>query len=55
MNRASREYVKWKPPEVGHLKINVDASLSQETESFALGMVIRDDKGGFIKGKITRL
>lgn len=54
-DRVRRETVRWKPPEAGHLKINVDASLSQETDSYALGMVIRDDKGGFVEGKVVRL
>lgn len=52
---VSRETFKWKHSKAGHLKINVDASLSQETDSYASGIVIRDDRGGFVEGKVVRL
>lgn len=55
VENASKEIIKWKPPQEGHLKINMDASLSRESDSFSLGMVIRDDKGVFLEGKVIRL
>lgn len=50
--RVIERNIKWKPPEEGHLKINVDASLSKESDSFAIGMVIRVSEGKFIEGKV---
>lgn len=41
-------------PEVGWLKLNVDASVQSGTDSFAIWMVIRDDLGNFVQGKNLR-
>ena len=50
-----KKSVSWRPPDAGSMKINVDASLSKESDSYAVGMVIRDDKGVFVEDKVTRL
>ena len=50
-----KKSVSWRPPDARSMKINVDASLSKESDSYAVGMVIRDDKGVFVEGKVTRL
>lgn len=36
------EAIRWKPPEVGSIKLNVDASFFPGANSFSVGMVIRD-------------
>lgn len=43
---------RWKPPEVGNMKVNVDASLSSENATFSVGMVLRDHTGKFIEGRV---
>ncbi|WOH16655.1 hypothetical protein DCAR_0936213 [Daucus carota subsp. sativus] len=55
-SRRSKQDVTnyWKAPEPGKLKINVDASVHAGTSSFALGMVLRDQNGGFCKAKCSR-
>ena len=50
-----KKSVSWRPPDAGSMKINVDASLSKEFDSYAVGMVIRDDKVVFVEGKVARL
>lgn len=45
---------KWKPPEVNHLKINVDASVVGGQDFFSVGMVLRDHQGQYIAGKTMR-
>lgn len=47
--------VKWKPPEPGVLKLNVDASFRTEESSFSIGMVIRDHEGVFVEGRSMSL
>lgn len=47
--------IKWKRPVENRVKINVDASLVAGDYSFAIGMVIRDHKGGFIQEKNNSL
>ena len=42
---------KWKPPEPGSLKLNVDASVHPGAQSFKVGMVLRDHMGSFVAGK----
>lgn len=45
---------KWRPPEQGGFKINVDASVMPGVNSFSVGMVLRGHDGGFVAGKTTR-
>lgn len=47
--------VRWAAPEVGWLKLNVDASVFAGVSSFTVGMVLRDDLGTFIQGKNIRM
>lgn len=42
---------RWKAPPTGILKMNVDASVFEGSPSFSLGLVLRDDRGAFIKGR----
>jgi ribonuclease HI len=44
--KARRE--GWAKPKEGHVKLNVDAGFSQDSQSGASGAVIRDDNGRFI-------
>lgn len=46
---------RWKPPELGCVKVNVDASVFTGAESFSVGMVLMDCDGSFIEGKTIRL
>ena len=46
--------IKWKPPEVDQLKINVDAALTTGQNSYAVGMVIRNHHSQYKAGKIMR-
>lgn len=45
------EVVKWKAPDEGSLKVNVDASVFAGKESFSVGMVLRDHRGGFCRAR----
>ncbi|KAK1378130.1 hypothetical protein POM88_024874 [Heracleum sosnowskyi] len=36
---------RWKPPEIGTFKLNVDAAYRVEDSTFSIGMVIRDHSG----------
>ena len=45
---------RWKRPELGTLKLNVDASVKQGQSSFAIGMVLRNHEGHYISGKTAR-
>lgn len=46
---------RWKPPEMGQLKLNVDASLFVGENSFSVGMLIRNEVGGFVRGKRMKI
>lgn len=46
---------RWKPPALGELKINVDASFFAGVEAFSVGMAIRDHEVVFLKGKCITL
>lgn len=39
---------KWKPPREGCLKLNVDASIKLGSDSFAVGLILRDHHGVFV-------
>lgn len=43
----SKANLKWIAPETGCFKLNVDVSIGQESSSFAVGWVLRDQAGGF--------
>ena len=45
---AVAEDRRWKPPAVGTLKLNVDASFDPGGSTFSVGMVIRDSEGSFV-------
>lgn len=42
---------KWKWPERGWKKLNVDASVYADASYFTLGMILRDEGGQFVQGK----
>lgn len=46
---------KWKTPEPGTLKLNVDAAFKTEDSTFSIGMVIRDHEGVFVEGRVMKL
>ncbi|XP_074345282.1 uncharacterized protein LOC141684272 [Apium graveolens] len=47
--------IRRKPPEMGQLKLNVDASLFVGENSFSVGMLIRNEVGGFVRGKSMKI
>lgn len=46
---------KWKAPDAGEYKVNVDASWHQGAGSFSVGMVLRDHSGSFVEGRTISL
>lgn len=46
---------KWCPPPQGMLKLNVDASVFSQSDSFSVGMVMGDHRGSFVEAKIAAL
>lgn len=54
-NSAVQTSVKWRPPEPGCLKINVDASVRENEAHYSIGMVIRDHEGKFLMGKTLKV
>lgn len=45
---------RWKAPEVNKLKVNVDASVVPGSNSYSVGMILRDHMGGFRKARNLR-
>ena len=41
----------WKRPPSNVVKINVDATIFKDQGIYGAGMVLRDDKGSFLKAK----
>ncbi|XP_074363344.1 uncharacterized protein LOC141704397 [Apium graveolens] len=54
MNSVTQELVKWKKPEAGSLKLNVDATVCTCDDSFSMGLVFRDHAGVFVACKTIR-
>jgi hypothetical protein len=44
-----KQKVRWKPPELGTIKINTDASFFDDAISEGTGMVVRDHQGSLIR------
>lgn len=53
--RARTLACKWKPPLEGVIKVNVDASLFKNSDTFKIGMVARNHRGEFMAGKVICL
>ncbi|XP_019157782.1 PREDICTED: uncharacterized protein LOC109154456 [Ipomoea nil] len=45
----------WKPPTVGRLKLNTDATISVENNAMGLGWVLRDQDGRFMAARSMRV
>lgn len=43
--------VRWKPPDSGVVKINVDAGYYDQQRQGSTGMVVRDHSGALIRGQ----
>lgn len=54
LSTSSREDIKWHPPVHGALKVNVDAALTEGRDFFAVGMVLRNNQGQFLAGRVMR-
>lgn len=48
MQRASRQDVKWVPPDQHTVKINVDATVNMRDDKLGAGMVARNDSGNVL-------
>ncbi|KAF7833600.1 hypothetical protein G2W53_015933 [Senna tora] len=48
-------HIKWKPPECGSLKFNVDGSCWRHNSSISCGGVLRDSDGRWITGFVRRM
>lgn len=45
--------IKWRPPPVGFLKVNTDASFNPNTQQGPTGIVVRDDHGQVVAARST--
>ncbi|XP_074342424.1 uncharacterized protein LOC141679974 [Apium graveolens] len=52
---SKENQVVWRPPLQGQYKLNVDASLYKGEGMFTLGMVLRNDAGVFVMGKVMKV
>lgn len=50
----SNQVHKWKKPEAGSFKLNVDAAVPLDEQNFSIGMLIRDSTGAFVQGKLMK-
>ena len=46
---------RWRPPDMDQFKVNVDASVVEGRNSFALGMILRNHHGQFIAVKTMKI
>lgn len=46
---------KWRPPEEGYVKVNVDAAVQQASQTCSMGMVIRDHQSNFVEGRTMKV
>jgi hypothetical protein len=53
--KNQEEMAKWSRPLGGMLKLNVDAAFNHDTNACATGVVIRDEKGGFITARSKKI
>lgn len=49
-----QQIITWKPPGEGSFKINVDATVKEGQDSFAIGMVLRNSQGQFLAGRVMK-
>lgn len=54
MQGGNQSIGRWVAPQVGKLKLNVDASVFPGTSFFSVGMILRDHQGLFIKVRSAR-
>lgn len=51
---SAQQELRWNRPREGTFKLNVDASVKQNQDHFAVGMVLRNHEGRFVAGKAAR-
>lgn len=49
---CAQNSTRWKPPDPGILKVNVDAAVKQGSSQYGVGMVLRDQEGKFCKARV---
>ncbi|XP_017224846.1 uncharacterized protein LOC108201070 [Daucus carota subsp. sativus] len=54
LSSSARADIKWKPPSHGVFKVNVDAAVTEGRDFFAVGMVLRNNQGQFLAGRVMR-
>lgn len=52
-NHVIQVPAKWKKPDLGVLKLNVDAAVKLGDQSFSVGLVLRDHTGTLVHGKTS--
>lgn len=52
-NHVMQVPAKWKKPDLGVLKLNVDAAVKLGDQSFSVGLVLRDHTGTLVHGKTS--
>lgn len=50
----SNQVHKWRSPTLGSFKINVDVVVPLNDQNFSIGMLIRNNTGAFIQGKVMK-
>ena len=51
---AQTQSTRWNPPNEGSFKINVDAAVKEGYNSFTVGMVLRNNLGHFLAGRVKK-
>ncbi|XP_074352905.1 uncharacterized protein LOC141692062 [Apium graveolens] len=54
VKHAQKIKAKWVTPDAGCLKLNVDANIVPGSSSFAIGMILRDHSGQYLRGKVMK-
>ncbi|XP_055959787.1 uncharacterized protein LOC130014852 [Mercurialis annua] len=46
--------VRWSPPKIGWLKVNVDAAVFSRNEGIGVGIVVRDWRGSLVQARLVK-
>jgi hypothetical protein len=45
--KSRRQHIKWRPPPLGVMKVNVDVAFNMNTTTWSIGAIMRDEAGHF--------